>query len=147
MSKDAPAFSSALADGTENPGPVAGLLHWEVTRRREAKHPFSTHMASVEKGSFDCGSSAKADEPSLRRKSFHHGDTEDTEFSFSMEFFSVISVPPWLIFIPMAGQKTHVTLRRTKLGRNAQNIATLSDANKEVTCKPLALNRLQRKSP
>jgi hypothetical protein len=38
---------------------------------------------------------------SLRRKSFHHGDTEDTELSFSMEFFSVISVPPWLIFIPM----------------------------------------------
>ena len=30
------------------------------------------------------------------------------------EVFSVISVPPWLIFIPMGGPQTHVILRITR---------------------------------
>ena len=46
-------------------------------------------------------------------KIIHHGDTEDTEFCFC-GVFSVISVPPWLIFIPMGGPQTHVILRMTR---------------------------------
>jgi hypothetical protein len=44
------------------------------------------------------------------QKIIYHGDTEGTEFSFSLRF-SVISVPPWLIFIPVHGPQAHVTLR------------------------------------
>src|SRR5664280_1416372 len=45
----------------------------------------------------------------MLRSAENHFTTEDTEF------FSVISVPPWLIFIPTGGPQANVTLSITAL--------------------------------
>src|SRR5664280_2315509 len=50
---------------------------------------------------------------SFRRNSFTTETRRTRSFAFC-GVFSVISVPPWLIFIPMGGPQTHVILRMTR---------------------------------
>src|SRR5271157_1682523 len=49
----------------------------------------------------------------LAPKIIHHGDHGTRSFGFH-KVFSVISVPPWLIFIPMSEPQAHVTLNTSR---------------------------------
>jgi hypothetical protein len=61
----------------------------------------------------------------LRRKSFTTETRRARSFSF-FRGFSVISVPPWLIFISMGGPQTRAILRMTSLKALKKNQARVT---------------------